>query len=316
MQNNQKTKQEVQEMMKGVKWGPKKGEKPTKKKTKKNAGEEEDYPEDEKNISKKSKWSFLKTKEQEIQEGMANLKIGSDFKLQPFDELTSFKLDNICVAFGKRRTGKTWIMRYLLFLLHTNFYHGLVITNTKFNGFWQNYFPKQVIHAKYSDELMKNFLALQKKLKKYAEEHPEKNINYWGVVVLDDVVADHHIRYSDTLHELFYNGRHYGLFVMITSQYLFGLPPGLRANADHVFILQQSQKRQREQCFEDYGLHIYDKDLFMQILDANTENRGVFCINLTDPLLTPDQVYRSWAVTDVPKFKVGHPEWWKKLEQE
>lgn len=320
MENKLETaKRKADEHLTGVNWNrPKKQKKEPNAKNaprkRKNEEEFEEYPENEKNIGKKRRWSPREEKEIEVQKTLQKLQIGPDHRLKEFD-ITEFKLDNICVCFGKRRTGKTWIVRYVLFLLQTNFYHGLVITNTKFNGFWQNYFPKQVVHGKYSDGLVRKFMAVQKKLKRYAEEHPEKKINYWAVIVLDDIVADKHIRYSETLHELFYNGRHYGIFVIITSQYFFGLPPGLRSNADHVFVLQQSQKRQREQAFDDYGLSIYDKDLFMKILDTNTEDRGVFCINLTDPTIAPEKIYSTWKVTDVPKFMIGDPEWIKKISE-
>lgn len=146
-------------------------------------------------------------------ESLMSANYGRDEEI-PAPDLPEFDFDRIpddaCVVyFGKRRTGKTWQARDLLWEKRKRFYHGLVITKTKFNGFWQNYFPTAVVHGNYDPTILQNFMMLQIRILLWNQEHedrPDLQINPNAVVVLDDIVADKSVRYCDTLATLFYNG--------------------------------------------------------------------------------------------------------------
>lgn len=232
--------------------------------------------------------------------------------LPPFDP-ESVPDDAVVVAFGKRRTGKSWFLRDLLWRKRGVFNHGLVISKTKFNGFWQNYFPYAVVHGNYDPAIIENFLMLQLKILSENEKNPHKKINPRAVILLDDVVADHHIRYCDTLATLFYNGRHFKISVYLASQYVFGIPPGLRGNVDFGAALVMSQKRQRDQFAEDYADKIHNKDQFLNLLDVNTRKRHLLIINLSDPELDISEMYTTYVAQDVPLFEIGSLEWKKQV---
>lgn len=240
---------------------------------------------------------------------------GEALDLSPAGELPYFDPemipdDAVIVAFGKRRTGKSFLLRDLLYQKRHVFNHGLVITKTKFNGFWQNYFPMNVVHGNYDPSIIENFMKLQLDIMSENEKNPShKKINPWAVIILDDVIADKHVRYDDTLATLFYNGRHFKICVMIASQYVFGLPPGLRGNADFAMCFKQVQKRQRDQLAEDYGDMIYDKDVFFNVLDVNTRDRHVMITDLSDPNKPLNETYFRYKAVEVPLFEIGSLEW-------
>lgn len=217
--------------------------------------------------------------------------------------------DATVVVFGKRRTGKSWIIRDLLYRKRNVFNHGLVISKTKFNGFWQNYFPSNVVHGNYDPAIIENFMKIQLKIMEQNEKNPQQKINPNAVIVLDDVIADKHVRYCDTLAALFYNGRHFNISLYLASQYVFGIPPGLRGNADFVFNLAMMQKRQRDQVAQDYGDIIENKQQFLNLLDANTRDRWALVINLSDPNIPVPQVYSRYRSDEVPMFEIGSLQW-------
>lgn len=54
------------------------------------------------------------------------------------------KLDGTIIAVGKRRTGKTWVFRNLMYLMKDKFKAGIVISQTdELNKFWRQYIPKK-----------------------------------------------------------------------------------------------------------------------------------------------------------------------------
>lgn len=224
--------------------------------------------------------------------------------------------DYVCVVVGKRRTGKTWIARHLLHKKRQVFNHGLVITKTKFNGFWQNYFPASVVHGTFDPTILEQFMLLSLEIEEHNRENPARQINNRSVIVLDDVIADKHVRYDDTLATLFYNGRHFGIFLIICSQYVFGLPPGLRSNADLVFVLRQFQNRQRKQLSEDYADMLDNPEEFTDAININTENNGCVVIDISSPSRPIQEMFYSWKAEDPGLFEIGSYVWKKQVWNE
>lgn len=217
--------------------------------------------------------------------------------------------DYTIAVFGKRRTGKSWIMRYLLYLKRQCFNYAMVITNTKFNGFWQNYFPMNVVHGAYDREAVMEFMMVALRIKMWNEANPDKKINHRCVLVLDDIIADPKLRYCPVLATLFYNGRHFGICVMIASQYVFGLPPGLRGNADLIFVLSQVQFRQRDALEKDYAGGLNNQDEFYEVLDDNTKDNRCLVIDQSNPSKPVESMYFQWKSIDPGLFEIGSFKW-------
>jgi hypothetical protein len=85
-------------------------------------------------------------------------------------------------------------------------------------------------------------------------------------ILLDDVISDQRLKFDENLIELFVAGRHYKLFVLITTQYAKGLNPTLRGNTDYIICCKTLQGRQRESLWEDFG-DFMTKDGFFTLLD-------------------------------------------------
>ena len=223
------------------------------------------------------------------------------------------KLDATVVAVGKRRTGKSWVFRNLMYLMKDKIPAGIVISQTdELNKFWRQYIPKKYIYPKYEPEILDSVFRRQKKIlndKNMSKAEIDKKAPFF--VLLDDVISDQRLKYDSNLMELFVAGRHYRLFVLITTQYAKAITPTLRGNTDYCFIMKTIQQRQREALWEDFG-DFLTKDAFAQILDAYTEDNEVLVIDTcpehtVDPL---DMLY-WWKAQDPGKFRIGSKEYWE-----
>ena len=81
----------------------------------------------------------------------------------------------VIVLIGRRDTGKTFLVRDLLYL-HQDIPIGTVISGTEAgNGFYSSHVPKVFIHDEYSSVLIENILrrqkAVLKQMKKEMEEY-------------------------------------------------------------------------------------------------------------------------------------------------
>ena len=160
------------------------------------------------------------------------------------------KLDATIVAVGKRRTGKSWIFRNLMYLMRDKIPAGIVISQTdELNKFWRQYIPAKYIYPKYEPAILDTVFKRQKKIlndRGLTDEEKEKKAPFF--VLLDDVISDQRLKYDANLMELFVAGRHYKLFVLITTQYAKAITPTIRGNTDYCFMLKCMQKCRGSVC--------------------------------------------------------------------
>lgn len=171
--------------------------------------------------------------------------------------------DGTVVAIGKRRTGKSWAFRHIMYVMRNQFYGGIVISQTdELNGFWRQYIPEKYIFNKFSPAILQAVFDRQKAIMKdtsKSEAEREKQARFF--ILLDDVISDPNIRYDPSITELFVAGRHYKLFVLITTQYAKAITPTLRSNADYVLMLHNKQESQREALWRDFADFVRAKPL-------------------------------------------------------
>ena len=92
-----------------------------------------------------------------------------NLKLKKFD-MKSIKDDKVIVLIGNRETGKSFLVKDLLYY-HRNIPVGNVISATESaNCFYGNIIPSIFIHDEYTPETIENFLKRQKTVKKQMKD--------------------------------------------------------------------------------------------------------------------------------------------------
>ena len=223
------------------------------------------------------------------------------------------KLDATLVAVGKRRTGKSWCFRNLMYLMKDKIPAGIVISQTdELNKFWRDYVPAKYIYPKYEPEILDGVFKRQKEIlndKNLTDEEKDAKAPFF--ILLDDVISDQRLKYDSNLMELFVAGRHYRLFVLITTQYAKAITPTIRGNTDYVFIMKTIQHRQREALWEDFG-DFLTKDAFNRMLDAYTEDNEILVVDTCpEHTVTPEDMMSWWKACDPGPFHMGSKEYWE-----
>ena len=220
----------------------------------------------------------------------------------------------VIMLIGKRGTGKTFLVKDLLYY-HQDVPIGVVISGTEEgNGFYGKIVPKLFIHNEYSSAIIENILKRQrsvlKQIKKEVETFKKSSIDPRTFVILDDCLYDNSWSRDKLMRLLFLNGRHWKIMLIITMQYPLGVPPTLRTNIDYVFILRETYISNRKRIYENYAGMFPTYDSFSQILDQCTENYECLVINnTTKSNKLQDQVF--WYKADTHNdFKLGSKEFW------
>ena len=229
-----------------------------------------------------------------------------DFKHFNTDDI---KTDATIVAIGKRRTGKSWVFRDIMYQMKDKIDAGIVFSMTdKLNKFWQEYIPPKFIYEQYNPEIVTRVFARQEAIlndKNLTDAEKEKKAPFF--ILLDDVISDERLKYDEPLRRLFVAGRHYKLFVLITTQYAKGIPPILRGNADYIFIMKTLQGRQRDAMWEDYGDFI-TKDAWTTVIDEYTEDNECIVVDTSNNTSKAEDMIMWYKATDPGPFKFGSKE--------
>jgi len=241
-------------------------------------------------------------------------------ELKKFDmKSISFKSNEnkgpVIVLIGKRDTGKSFLVRDLLYY-QQDIPIGTVISGTEEgNGFYAKMVPKLFIHNEYNTAIIENILKRQrtvlKQVKKEIETYKRSNIDPRAFVILDDCLYDNTWARDKLMRLLFMNGRHWKVMLVITMQYPLGIPPTLRTNIDYVFILRENYIANRKRIYENYAGMFPTFESFCQVMDQCTENYECLVIhNNSKSNKLHDQVF--WYKADNHNdFKLGSKEFWE-----
>jgi hypothetical protein len=232
----------------------------------------------------------------------------------------SFKPDEnkgpVIVLIGRRDTGKSFLVRDLLYY-HQSIPIGTVISGTEEgNGFYSSMVPRLFIHNEYNSAIIENILKRQrmviKKIKKEEEQYRRKSsIDARAFVILDDCLYDNTWARDKLMRLMFMNGRHWKIMLIITMQYPLGVPPTLRTNIDYVFILREPYIANRKRIYENYAGMFPTFESFCQVMDQCTENYECLVINNNAKSnKLQEQVF--WYKADSHgDFKLGSKEFWE-----
>ena len=235
-------------------------------------------------------------------------------QLKKFD-IRNIKNDSVVLFIGKRNTGKSFLLKDLLYNNRT-LPIGMVISPTEAaNHFFENFIPNMLIHDEYSPTTLERFVNRQKKIaEQYTldkKQYGSSEIDPSAFLILDDCLYDKSWVNDKNIRYLFMNGRHVKVFLMITMQYPLGVPPQLRANVDYVFILRENQIKQQQRIYEQYAGMFHSFEAFSTVMNACTENYECLVIdNKVQSNKLEDQVYWYKAI-DHTNFQLCSPELWE-----
>jgi hypothetical protein len=220
----------------------------------------------------------------------------------------------VIVLIGRRDTGKSFLVRDLLFY-HQDIPVGTVISGTEMgNGFYGKMVPKLFIHNEYNTTIIENILKRQKAVikqyNKQVEQYKRSSMDPRCFVILDDCLYDDSWARDKMMRLLFMNGRHWKVMLVITMQYPLGVPPNLRTNVDYVFILREPYKSNRERIWRNYAGMFPTFEAFEQVMDQTTENFECLVVdNNCKSNKLMDSIYWYKAEPHGP-FKLGSKEFW------
>ena len=225
-------------------------------------------------------------------------------KVKKFDPKT-LKPHRISLIVGKRGSGKSKCLVDLLYNMPpVDFVIGMAPTEETIQTFKQ-FIPDGCIYNQFNQSKLEQMIALQR-------EMVRKQINRSFLLILDDCLYEKSVLKSTAMRELFLNGRHLHISMIICAQYVMDLSPDLRTNVDYIFAMRENIIANRAKLHKFfYGMFEKYED-FAKTMDATTSNFGSMVLdNTSKSNEIEDCVYWYRANVDIPPFKLGKGIFWK-----
>jgi len=235
-----------------------------------------------------------------------------DVSLRKFD-MSRIPKDAVCVFIGKRRTGKSTLVKDLLFH-HQDMPLGIVMSGTEeSNSFYSKMVP--LVYNEFNPMVLNNFVKRQKMMmnKIQADQTAGQTRSRYDprvMLILDDCMYDDNWTRDSNIRYIFMNGRHFKVFFLITMQYPLGIQPALRTNVDYVFILREPYLNNRKRIYENYASAFPSFEFFCQIMDQCTQNYECLVIDNTSQSNKLEDIVFWYKAEMHGDFRIGAPEAW------
>ena len=227
-----------------------------------------------------------------------------NIQLKKFDPRT-IDDNRVLVFCGKRNTGKSTLIADIMYY-KKHIPVGVVMSGTEEgNCFYQKFVPDLFVYNEFKIDVVEKMIKRQKTVIKSNEK------NKSAFLLLDDCMYDKKLLRDKTMRLIFYNGRHWGICLMLAMQYCMDLSPDLRCNIDYVFILRENIVQNREKIWKNFFGIFPTFDMFNQVMTACTENYECLVLDNTSKSNKFEDVVFWYKASIRNDFKVGHPKFWQ-----
>ena len=161
-----------------------------------------------------------------------------------------FRPGYTCILYGPRRSGKSVLVRAIC--AHMRHYYPEVVcfTMTKASGEYFQWLPYCRVIEGLDEDILQGLIENQIKLKeKRSRGEDVGNMNL--LIIIDDCMAQG-LRYVKTFNQLFYNGRHLDITLIVCVQDVRGIAPSATINADLVCTFSLPDRRGRDTIREKF----------------------------------------------------------------
>lgn len=221
------------------------------------------------------------------------------------------------VLLGKRRTGKTTLVIDLLWHMKIIPIFIAMSGTEDGNHFYSKFFHPLSVHGEYKADVVEKLISKQKEKLMECDRkgiNTEKRYDLGIGLLLDDCgYKGRKIMGSESISQIFQNGRHWKICFIVSLQYMMGLPPEARTNIDYVFALRENITVNQKKLYDNF-FGIFPKFAqFQEAFTECTEDHHCMVLDNTAGSNKVNECVFWYKATFGRQFRIGSPALWNYL---
>jgi len=224
----------------------------------------------------------------------------------------------VMAVIGKRGSGKSTLIEEIIYYLKVP--TAIVMSGTEIsNSFYSKHIHPLFIYDEYrADKIQAIISAQTKKATEMQHRYPDKKFTDFPehgiLIIMDDLAYDNKMMKDPGMKQLFFNGRHLNITLIMSFQYLVAIPPAFRTNIDFLFVGRDITKEYMEKLYKLF-FGIFEKFAeFRMVFIKATTDYGYLVLNkttLSDSL--SDNVF-WYRAAEGHRYKIGSEALWSELD--
>lgn len=178
--------------------------------------------------------------------------------------LHRLSFDSKIVVIGKPGSGKSSLIKVIINQFRDRIPVCKAISGSEeANPFYSKFIPPIYVSTEFDEDELQRFIDRQKKCKL---ECPNPN----AFLVIDDCSDDPKMLSRPVMQNLFKNGRHYSMLLLVGLQYSMDIKPTIRQCIDYVFIFREPNENSRKNLYANYAGVTGSYNNFCDLMDQVT----------------------------------------------
>lgn len=238
-----------------------------------------------------------------IKEMPASAPVDVNIRIKRFDP-SKMLPNRISLFVGRRGSGKSICMEDI-------FWHcrkipsGICFSSTEdSNPFWGKHIPSSFIYNDYHPDVLKRLVSRQRKAKRRGQDPGQV------FVVAEDVLYSNELQHDRTVKQVFQNGRHYGITMLLSMQFALDMPPAIRTNTDYVFCFRHAVLSDQERLYRNYFSILGSFEVFQRVLAHCTNDYECLVLDNTTTSNNPEDCVFYYKAKQRGDFKAGSEQFW------
>ena len=229
--------------------------------------------------------------------------------------MSSFDINTKTLITGASNSGKTSLMKWIMYHLQNKFRFCIVVSATADARMeYQGHVPDTFIYTKHPSKIIKKLLAKQTilvRLKKMKDPRVE-NMNINVLLILDGVLFGNRWKTDESIRDLMFNGLHLSITTFIIQDQI-ELPPAFRAQIDYIFAFRMQSEEEKEKIYKHYWYNA--NGVFLGAMNKCTDE-AYKCLVIHNYHNYETFYCKTKHPNEIPDFKIGEPEIWELHDKE
>ena len=228
-------------------------------------------------------------------------------KIKKWDP-TTVKESATILLVGRRGTGKSTLLRDLAYRFAQNnlvdYAVGMSPTEESSTSMG-SFLPRSAIYNGFEEKVVQNMMDVQRRQLRSSR-------GYRAALFLDDCAYDKSVMKSKIIREVFMNGRHRRILLLMAMQYVLDMPPDLRSNVDIIIAARDNILSSREKLWKNFFGFFSSLSEFNKCFDACTNNYEVLVLHNQGAGTNNIEDCLFWYKADpnIGQFKLGLDAFW------